>query len=124
MIDLHAARNDPDGYRAALARKGAAEAFDELLEADRAVRDVQPKVEELRGKRKPKGKPTPAELEELNRIKGELQQLEEQLSAAEARRGELLARIPNPPAEDTPDGFSDEDAVEVKRVGEPPSFDF
>ena len=34
MIDLKAARHDPDGYRAALARKGAAEAFDALLEAD------------------------------------------------------------------------------------------
>jgi seryl-tRNA synthetase len=124
VIDLRAARNDPDAYRAALARKGAAEAFDELLEADRAVRDVQPRVEDLRSQRKPKGKPTPAELEELNRIKGELQGLEEQLSAAEARRTELLARIPNPPAEDTPDGFTDEDAVEVRRVGEPPSFDF
>ena len=34
MIDLKAARNDPDAHRAALARKGAAEAFDTLLEAD------------------------------------------------------------------------------------------
>ena len=30
MIDLKAARNDPDGYRAALARKGASAIFDEL----------------------------------------------------------------------------------------------
>jgi hypothetical protein len=34
MIDLKAARNDPDGYRAALARKGAEAIFDELLTAD------------------------------------------------------------------------------------------
>jgi seryl-tRNA synthetase len=34
MIDLKAARHDPDGYRAALARKGAGEAFDAVLEAD------------------------------------------------------------------------------------------
>ncbi len=32
--------------------------------------------------------------------------------------------MPNPPAEDTPDGFTDDDAVEVRRVGEPPAFDF
>jgi len=124
MIDLRAARQDPDAFRAALARKGAAEAFDELLAADRAVLEVQPRVEDLRAKRKLKGKPTPEQLQALEQVKAELQQLEEQLTAAEARRHDLLARVPNPPAEDTPDGFTDEDAVEVLRVGEPPAFDF
>ncbi len=124
MIDLRAARNDPVGFRDALARKGAAEAFDELLAADRAVLDVQPRVEELRAKRKLKGKPTPEQLAELERVKAELQQLEEQLTAAEAKRKELLDRVPNPPAEDTPDGFTDEDAVELRRIGSPPAFDF
>jgi len=125
VIDLRAARNDPDGYRAALARKGAAEQFDELLDADRAVLDVQPRVEELRARRKgSSGKPTPEQLAELEQVKTELQRLEGELAAAEARRKDLLGRIPNPPAEDTPDGFTDEDAVEIRRVGEPPSFDF
>ena len=124
MIDIRAARQDPDAIRAALARKGAAEAFDELLAADRAVLEVQPRVEDLRAKRKLKGKPTPDQLRELEQVKAELQQLEEQLAAAEVRRRDLLARVPNPPAEDTPDGFTDEDAREVRRVGEPPAFDF
>src|SRR6266540_3654514 len=93
MIDLRAARNDPETFRAALARKGAAELFDEMLEADRAVRDVQPRVEELRAARKVKGKPTPEQLKELERIKAELQSLEEQLTAAGARRKELLERV-------------------------------
>jgi seryl-tRNA synthetase len=124
MIDLRAARNDPERFRTALARKGAAQLFDELLEADRAVREVQPRVEELRAKRKVKGKPTPEQLAELERIKGELQSLEQQLDGAEARRKELLDRIPNPPSEETPDGETEEDAVEIHRVGEPPSFDF
>ena len=124
MIDIRAARQDPDAIRAALARKGAAEAFDELLAADRAVLEVQPRVEDLRAKRKLKGKPTPEQLAELEQVKVELQQLEEQLAAAEARRSDLLARVPNPPAEDTPDGFTDDDAVEVRRVGEPPAFGF
>ena len=124
MIDLRAARNDPDAYRTALARKGAADEFDELLDADRAVLEVQPRVEELRARRKGSGKPTPEQLAELEQVKGELQRLEGELAAAEARRKDLLDRIPNPPAEDTPDGFTDEDAVEIRRVGEPPSFDF
>jgi seryl-tRNA synthetase len=124
MIDLREARERPDELRAALARKGAAEVFDELLAADAAVREVQPRVEELRASRKMKGKPTPEQLAELERVKVELQKLEEQLSAAEAKRKGLLERVPNPPDEATPDGFADEDAVEIRRVGEPPSFDF
>ena len=124
MIDLRAARSDPAAFRTALARKGAAELFDELLAADEAVRAVQQPVEELRSQRKPKGKPSPEEIEQLNRVKAELQLLEVELAAAEALRKELLDRIPNPPAEDTPDGFTDEDAVEIARVGEPPAFDF
>jgi seryl-tRNA synthetase len=124
VIDLRAARNDPDSFRTALARKGAADAFDELLAADRAVLDLQPRVEELRAQRKLKGKPTPEQLEQLERVKRELQQLEEQLTAAESKRRDILDRVPNPPADDTPDGFTDDDAEEVKRVGEPPSFPF
>src|SRR4051812_34596572 len=124
MIDLRQARERPDELRAALARKGAADLLDELLTADAAVREVQPRVEELRAARKVKGKPTPEQLAELERVKQELQELEEQLAAAEARRKKLLERVPNPPDEETPDGFSDEDAVEIRRVGEPPSFDF
>ena len=108
----------------ALARKGAAEVFDELLAADQAVREIQPRVEELRAARKVKGKPTPEQLAELERIKEELQSLEQQLAAAEARRKELLNRVPNPPDEATPDGSTDEDAVEIRRWGDPPSFDF
>jgi seryl-tRNA synthetase len=124
VIDLRAARSEPDAFRGALARKGAAELFDELMSADRAVLDVQPRVEELRAKRKLKGKPTPEQLAELEHVKVELQRLEEELDAAEARRKDALDRVPNPPAEDTPDGFADEDAVELRRVGEPPSFAF
>ena len=124
MIDLRAAREDPTRFRKALARKGAAELFDELLAADRAVRDVQPRVEELRARRKVRGKPSPEQLAELERIKDELQTLQAQLDEAERRRHDLLARIPNPPDEATPEGFTEDDAVEIRRWGEPPSFDF
>ena len=124
MIDLRAARSDPNELRRRLARKGAAEIFDELLEADRAVLAVQPRVEDLRAKRKLKGKPTPEQLAELEQVKVELQALEDELAAAERRRTELLDRIPNPPDDEAPDGFTEDDAVVVREVGEPPAFDF
>ncbi|MFL5916044.1 MAG: serine--tRNA ligase [Gaiellaceae bacterium] len=124
MIDLKAARAAPEEMRAALARKGAGEIFDELLAADQAVLEVQPRVEELRAARKIKGKPTPEQLTELERLKAELQGLEQQLGEAEARRQEILDRVPNPPDVSAPHGFTDEDAVEIRRWGDPPSFDF
>ena len=48
MIDIRAARADPDAYRAALARKGAEQDFDALMEADRAWLALVPRVDELR----------------------------------------------------------------------------
>ena len=124
MIDLRAARNDPDTYRNALARKGAAEMFDQLLAVDASKRELQTQVEELRARTKLRGKPTPEQLAELTAIKEQLQPLESQLTEAEHRLQDLWDRVPNPPAEDTPDGETEEDAVTVKQVGEPPSFDF
>jgi len=76
VIDLRAARNDPERFRAALARKGAAEAFDALLAADERWRALVPKVDELRGRLKVKGKPTPEQQAELNQVKEELRQTE------------------------------------------------
>jgi seryl-tRNA synthetase len=124
MIDIRAARNDPEAFRAALARKGAAELFDELMEADGRWRDLETRVTELRARTKLKGKPTPEQLEELRTIKEELKRAEEEHAQAAARRQELLNRVPNPPDPSTPDGATEEDAEEVKRWGEQPSFAF
>ena len=123
MIDARAARSDPDRWRAALERKGAAEAFDAWLAADERWRALVPQVDELRGRTKPKGKPTPEQLEELRGAKDELQRLEEELAAAEAARDEALAQVPNPPDDTAPDGDTDEDAVEIRRWGETPQLD-
>jgi seryl-tRNA synthetase len=126
MIDVRAARADPDTWRAALARKGAAETFDEFLAADEAWRAANTRVDELRAARKPagKGKPSPEEIERLNALKEELREAEGALEEAAARRDQLLTAIPNPPDPDAPDGFTDEDAVELRRSGDPSQFDF
>jgi seryl-tRNA synthetase len=123
MIDLRAARSNPDRFRADVARKGAGEEFDQLLEADTRWRELVPKVDELRGRQKLKGKPTPMELEELKQVKDELRRVEEELAVAEQRRDELLQQVPNPPHESVPDGETEEDAREERRVGEPEETD-
>jgi seryl-tRNA synthetase len=122
VIDLRAARADPDGYRAALARKGAADAFDELLAADARWRELVPQVDELRGRQKLQGKPTPEQVEELKHVKEDLRRLEPELAEAEAARDDLLRRVPNPPHESVPEGETEEDSLEVRRVGDPPQI--
>jgi seryl-tRNA synthetase len=124
MIDVKAARADPDGYRAALARRGYAEELDALLAADERRRGLLPRIEELRARRKVKGKPTPQELEELERVKAELQGLEAELGGVEEEAQRLLDVIPNLPDPEAPDGVEEEDAVELRRVGEPRDFGF
>ena len=119
MIDLRAARASPDAFRAALARKGAGERFDALLAADERWRALVPKVDELRGRQKLKGKPSPEQLDELNRLKEQLREAEQTLAAAEAERDALLVQVPNPPDPSSPDGDSDEDAEELRRWGDP-----
>lgn len=119
MIDLRAARANPEPVRAALARKGAAEAFDRLLDADERWRALVPRADELRARTKLKGKPTPEQLEQLKAVKVELKQVEDDLAAAEAERDALALRVPNPPHGDVPDGATEDDAREVRRVGEP-----
>jgi seryl-tRNA synthetase len=119
MIDLKAARAEPDVWRAALARKGAAEAFDALLAADERWRLLVPRVDDLRSRTKLKGKPTPEQLEELQGVKEELRAAEEELAAAEAAREDALAAVPNPPHDSAPDGETEDDAVEIRRFGEP-----
>ena len=123
MIDLRAARADPDGFRAAVARKGGAEAFDELLEADERWRELVPQVDELRSRQKLKGKPTPEQVEELKQVKEDLRRLEDELSAASERRDELLQKVPNPPHDSVPDDVTDDAEGEiVSTVGDLPQL--
>jgi seryl-tRNA synthetase len=119
MIDIRAARNDPERMRAALARRGAEEAFDELLAADERWRSLVPQVDELRSRQKVDGKPSEEQLAELKRVKEELRRLEDELAAAETARDEAMAKVPNPPDPSAADGLTEEDAVEIKRWGEP-----
>jgi seryl-tRNA synthetase len=122
MIDLKAARNDPDRVRAALARRGAGEAFDQLLAVDARWRELVPQADELRAQQKLQGKPTPEQIEAMKDVKARLQEVEAQLAEAELARDAAIAKVPNPPHDSAADGMTDDDAVEVKRWGEPPQL--
>jgi seryl-tRNA synthetase len=124
VIDLKTARQEPERYRAALARRGAAEDFDALLEADRRWRALTEKADNLRARQRKSSKsaPTPDEIEALRQQKADLSAVEEQLAAAEQQRQILLDTIPNLPDPTAADGMTEEDAQVVRTWGEPPQF--
>jgi seryl-tRNA synthetase len=123
MIDIRQLRKDPAAYSAKLARKGAGEIVRELLEVDAAWRSTTNTVESLRARQKSSGRPTADQLPALQRHKEELQEAESELETLERRRQELLDRVPNPPAEDAPNGGEDDFEV-LREVGQKPSFAF
>ena len=127
MIDLKAARQEPDRYRAALARRGAAKDFDALLAADARWREHTERAQVLRATQKKSSKggpPGPEELAELRRLAAELEEATEEESQAAQERDALLARIPNLPDPSAADGMDEDDAELVRTWGEPPRFDF
>jgi seryl-tRNA synthetase len=126
VIDLKAARQDPEGFRAALARRGAAQDFDKLLAADASWREHTEHAESLRAeqKRSSKGKPSPDELEHLRELSARIEAALTQQADAARLRDEILARIPNPPDPSAADGMDEEDAEELRTWGKPPQFGF
>lgn len=98
--------------------------LDELLAADVSWRAATTRVEELRSATKLKGRPSDEQRVALAATKSELKDAEIELDASKSRLDAILGRIPNPPDASVPDGTTDEDAVELRRVGTPPEHDF
>jgi seryl-tRNA synthetase len=126
VIDLKAARRDPEHYRAALARRGAADDFDALLSADATWRELTERTESLRArqKRSSRSAPSEAEIAELRQLREELGKAQAELAEAERARNELLATVPNLPDPSAADGMAEEDAQTIRTWGEPPAFGF
>ena len=132
MLDIRAIREDAEPFRKGLARRDLADAVDRLLELDRRRRELTVEVEELRAEQnragkaigKAQGDEKQRLIAEVGEVSARLKALEPELERGEAELNELLARTPNVPHESAPDGFTDEDAIEVRRVGEAPTFDF
>ena len=127
VIDLRAARQEPDRYRSALARRGAADDFDAVLAADQTWRELTERAETLRAAQKRSsrgGQPSPEKLAELQQLRKELDAAEADLAEAERTRQELLARIPNLPDPTAADGLTEDDSVVLRTWGEPPQFTF
>jgi len=133
VLDLRAIRDDPGPAREALARRGAAEALDELIALDSRRRELLPEVEGRRARQnqaseeiavaKRAGEDTGPVIEEMKAVSAELKGMQAELAEVEQRRDRLAATLPNLPHPDAPAGGEDE-GVTLRSVGEPPSFEF
>jgi seryl-tRNA synthetase len=136
VIDLKRLRQDPEGCRASLLRRGdpsLGPLLDELLDLDRQRRELLVRVETLKAERnaaseevaRRKRSKEPAE-DLMVRLKAsgeEVKALDARVREVEDSLDHLALAVPNFPADGVPDG--DASANRVARTwGEPPRFDF
>jgi seryl-tRNA synthetase len=134
VLDLKLIRSDPERVKAALARRGASEEVDELLALDARRRELLPEIEGAQAERKTlskqigeakqAGKDAPEQVAQVQALKERIEAGKGELERIEAELDRLALRLPNLPDPDAPDGMSEEDAVVLREVGEPPRFDF
>ena len=137
MIDVRLLRTDPDGVRAALARRGSSEVLDQLARATEievAVRDNQSRRDSLRaeinelskqvGSKRREGDAAGAEaLQAQSRALGEQEKAAaDELEVIQVELRDLLLRIPNLPHPDAPDGAGEDDNPVIKGPFLPDSF--
>jgi seryl-tRNA synthetase len=122
VLDIRLIRQDTDGVRAALARRGPelAATIDRVLEIDERWRALTAEAEDVRAElnrasRGRKGAPTPEEREQLAGLSARGRELSDEVAAVLAQRDAELASLPNLPAADAPD--SDQVLREVGEAG-------
>jgi seryl-tRNA synthetase len=133
VLDLKVIRSDTERVKANLARRGAAGPVTEVLALDERARGLRTRVEAARAERtriskavgeaRRAGRDSAAEEDEARRLGEELARAEAELREVEAERDRLLTGLPNLAEDEAPDGGED-DALELRRVGEPPPFGF
>ena len=136
MFDLKLIRDDPDGFDAALARRGlpahspAILALDETRRSHiaslQAAQEARNEASREIGKSKAAGDEAgaAARIAEVAKLKAQIQQGEEEERRLTGELEAALATIPNLPLEDVPQGADENDNVVVLEHGTPPQFDF
>jgi seryl-tRNA synthetase len=136
MLDLRVLRNDPDGVKNALAKRGEeslSTAVDEVLAADEERRRGIAEVEELKAERneaskrigalKREGKDAKDLILEMREVGRRISSLDEIVSRSEERIRAVLLEIPNTPHPEVPAGGEEENIL-VREWGEKPTFSF
>jgi seryl-tRNA synthetase len=134
MLDLKLIRSDPERVRRALARRGAGEELDRLIELDARRRELLPDIEGAQAERKTlskqigeakqRGEDAGEPMEAVAGLKRRIEAGKAELESVDEELARVAATLPNLPDPDVPDGMDEEDAVTLREVGERPGFDF
>ena len=134
MLDIKWIRENPEAFDAGLGRRGLPAASGRLLQLDNGRREAIALAQEIQARRnklskdigilKGRGEDASAVIAEVGRSKQQQAEAEETARARERDLEDVLAAIPNLPADDVPDGADETANVEVRRWGEPPTLDF
>jgi len=134
MLDPKLVRTDPERVAQALQKRGYKLDVDRLKTLEAQRREIQVKTENLQkernasaksiGQAKSRGEDIEPLLAQVNQLKQDLGNAEAQLDEIQAALDEILSGIPNMPAEEVPEGASEDDNVELMRWGKPRDFDF
>jgi seryl-tRNA synthetase len=134
MHDIRWIREHPAEFDRGLARRGLPPRAAEVLALDHAWRAAETGVQEAQARRNRIARDIGAAKQRGEHIEPLLRQVAEDknaeaVSANEAARlraqiDEILAGLPNLPAEEVPDGPDESANLLVRREGEPPLFNF
>jgi seryl-tRNA synthetase len=127
MIDPRLLRDDPDTLRESLRRRGSTVDLDALIRLEAELRAARQRAEEQRAAQKEAGREIATlEGEAKERAIASVADLADRVKEAAAEVDRLesefelaILEVPNLVAADAADGFTDEDNLEIKRVGEP-----
>jgi seryl-tRNA synthetase len=127
MIDPRLLRDDPDTLRESLRRRGSTVDLDALIRLEAELRTARQRAEEQRAAQKEAGREIATlEGEAKERAIASVADLAARVKEAAAEVDRLesefelaILEMPNLVAADAADGFTDEDNLEIKRVGEP-----
>jgi seryl-tRNA synthetase len=135
MHDVKAIRDNPAAYDKAWASKGLPVQSPAILDLDRRLRAVQTALQEAQSRRneaskligQAKARKDEAEaqrlLAEVETLKGAMPEYAEQEKALGEELRNILAALPNIPADDVPPGEDEHGNVEVRRWGEAPTIE-
>tara|TARA_R110001606_G_scaffold167371_3_gene311785 strand:- start:3079 stop:4359 length:1281 start_codon:yes stop_codon:yes gene_type:complete len=136
MHDLRYIRENPVEFDAALAKRGVEPVSQNLLALDEQSRALKTQLQEGQarrneaskaiGKAKGQGDEETAQalMAEVAGLKSEMPEVEEKEREVSGQLQDMLAALPNLPADDVPLGADEDSNVEIERWGEPRQFDF
>lgn len=134
MLDSKLIRTNPEAVAAALAKRGYVLDIERIKTLEEERKGIQTKTEMLQqerntrskniGKAKAAGEDIAPLMQAVEQLKQELTSAEAELVKVQDSLEEFLRGVPNMPADEVPEGKSDEDNVELRRWGTPREFDF